>query len=112
MRANDPEDGTLPASALTWTFSLYQAAEETPNQFILRNSQSIQWSLVGLIRRAPTGNTRFTFRRRLPRPTDSTGLQTTVSERLDPQLVNFNIQSTPPGLSLIINGRHQDGPVR
>jgi glucose/arabinose dehydrogenase len=106
--ANDIEDGALPASALTWTFSYYQAAEEDPNNVNLRNRQVITGVASGQYLLPDWEFPVFLVVELTA--TDSAGLQHTQSLRIDPQTVTLSFNSNPAGLQLSLNGRTKVAP--
>jgi glucose/arabinose dehydrogenase/PKD repeat protein len=106
--ATDLEQGTLGASALTWTFSFYQAAEEDPTNINLRNRQTFAGVASGTYVMPDWEYPVFLVIDLTA--TDATGLQTTTSLRVDPQTVDLAFNSVPPGLELTINGRTKITP--
>jgi hypothetical protein len=104
--ADDPQDGALSGKQLTWTVVLHHASHTHP--------------FLG-----PTSGRRVRFT--APRPenflaatnsylevrltaTDSAGLTTTVSQRLNPHSVEVTFATDPPGGPLVVNGVEFDAP--
>jgi glucose/arabinose dehydrogenase len=104
--ATDTEDGTLPASSLSWTVILHHDTHTHP--------------FLGPV---PGNNVTFTT----PAPedlaaaansyleiwltaTDSQGASTTVSRDFTPHKVNVTFQTSPPGLRVTVNGTSLTGP--
>lgn len=99
-QATDPEDGTLPASSLTWTVTLHHDTHTHPFM-------------------APTTGNGLTFVTPAPEDfaaaansyleigltaTDSRGLTTTLSQALRPRTVNVTFVTEPAGLTITVNG--------
>ena len=98
--ASDPEDGTLPSSALTWEVLLQHDDHTHPYlQRVAGNAVSIvapqpenltatrtSWLIVKLSAR------------------DSDGLTTTVTQLLKPNLADVTIGSSPPNVTIRVNG--------
>jgi len=96
--ATDPEDGPLPASALSWTLILHHCAsagnchEHTDETFPGVASGSFV---------APDHGYPFYLELRLT-ATDSGGRKSTRSVRLNPQTVRLTFASNPTGLRLLV----------
>jgi PKD repeat protein/glucose/arabinose dehydrogenase len=90
-------DGTLPASALSWTLILHHCPsnchEHQLQDFVGVSSGSFI---------APDHEYPSYLELKLT-ATDSGGLKDTKSVRLDPQTVNLSFQTTPGGLKLAVN---------
>jgi PKD repeat protein len=96
--ASDAQDGTLPASALKWELIL----NHCPSNCHTHPLQSFAGVAAGSFT-APDHEYPAYLELRLT-ATDSGGLTSTTSVRLDPRTVTLNFQTTPGGLSLAING--------
>jgi glucose/arabinose dehydrogenase len=96
--ATDPEEGTLPASALSWTLIVHHCAsggnchEHTDETFPGVASGSFV---------APDHGYPFYLELRLT-ATDSGGRKSTTSVRLNPQTVRLTFASNPTGLRLLV----------
>ena len=99
--ATDQQQGTLPASALTWTVILHHCASDT-NQCHTHTVQTFSGISSGSFT-APDHDYPAYLELQL-KATDSGGLQNTTSVLLYPKTVNFTLQSQPSGLQLNING--------
>jgi glucose/arabinose dehydrogenase/PKD repeat protein len=98
--ASDPEDGPLPASALTWTVVKHHATHTHP--FLAPTAGD------GVHITAPQPEdfsaTTNTYLEIILTATDSQGLTKTVTRDLRPDLVNVAFGTDPPGLRLELNG--------
>jgi glucose/arabinose dehydrogenase len=95
--ATDPQDGTLPPSALTWTLTLYHCPSNchthdqgswvgvSSGSFVTPDHEYPSYLLLTLT------------------ATDSQGLTASTSVQLNPQTVVLSFQSAPAGLSLAVN---------
>jgi glucose/arabinose dehydrogenase/PKD repeat protein len=96
--ATDGQDGTLPASALSWDLILYHCPSNCHThplqQFVGVTSGSFT---------TPDHEYPSYLELRLT-ATDSTGLTDTKSVRLDPRTVNLTFSTIPGGLRLAVNG--------
>jgi hypothetical protein len=90
----DVEDGTLPATALTWSVILHHCPSDCHTHVI----QDIAGVRSGTFS-APDHEYPSYLELRLT-ARDSGGLQATTSVRLDPKTVGLTLQSSPSGLSL------------
>jgi len=96
--AADPQDGSLPASALSWSLILHHCP-------LTCHTHTIQ-SFVGVATgsfTAPDHEYPSHLELRLT-ATDSGGLTGTTSVQLDPQTVALSFESSPGGLQLVVNG--------
>ncbi len=97
--ASDPDDGTLPASAYTWTIDFLHDGHVHPGA-----SQSGIKSGTFTI---PTsghdfsGNTRYRITLKV---TDSNGLTNTRSVQIFPRKVNLSFSTAPAGLTVYLDG--------
>jgi glucose/arabinose dehydrogenase/PKD repeat protein len=98
--AADPEDGVLPGSALSWTVLLHEGNQTFPifgpvtgstAQFTAPGPTSLQGAATGYL------EVRLTA-------TDSKGIARTVTESLLPHRVNVAFATSPPALTLGVNG--------
>jgi len=98
--ATDPQQGTLPASALSWTVILHHcySANDCHTHAIQTFNSVASGSLT-----APDHDYPAYLELQLT-ATDSGGLKNTTSVLLYPRTVNFTFQSQPAGLQLNING--------
>ena len=106
--ADDLEDGALPDSALTWTFSFYQADELDPTNINLRNQQ--------VFAGVSSGN--YTLPD-WPYPVyleialaavDSDGISGSTMIRVDPETVVLTFATDPAGLTVNLNERAKVTP--
>ena len=97
--ATDTEDGTLPASAYTWTIDFLHDGHVHPGiPLVGVKSGTFTIPITGHDFR---GNTRFRFTLTV---TDSSGLSTTKSVIIWPQKVNLTFNTVPAGLTLYVDG--------
>jgi glucose/arabinose dehydrogenase len=96
--ATDPQDGTLPASALSWDLTLYHC----PSNCHTHPLQSFAGVSSGSFA-APDHEYPSYLELKLT-ATDSGGLKDTKTVRLDPKTVVLTLQTTPGGLSVTLNG--------
>jgi PKD repeat protein len=96
--ATDAEDGTLPASGLTWSVVL----QHCPSNCHTHVVQDIAGARSGTFS-APDHEYPSYLELRLT-ARDSGGLQATTSVRLDPKTVGLTMQSSPAGLALSLGG--------
>jgi len=92
--ATDDEDGVLPASALSWSVVLQHCPSDCHEHEIQRFPGVVSGSFV-----APDHEYPSHLELRLT-ATDSGGLSTTVSRRLDPLTVDLGFASLPLGLAV------------
>jgi PKD repeat protein len=95
--ATDPQDGTLPTSALSWAIVLHHCDDdghchEHPLQTVSGGSGSFS---------APD-HSFPSYLELVLTATDSSGLRHTVSRRLDPRTVALTLESEPSGLALSV----------
>ena len=95
--ATDPQDGALPASALTWTLVL----QHCPSNCHTHTIQTFPGVASGSFN-APDHEYPSYLELTLT-ATDSFGTQASVTRRIDPQTVVLTFQSAPTGLSLAVN---------
>ena len=102
--ATDPQDGVLPASALSWQVILHHC----PSNCHAHPLQSFDAVESGSLP-APDHEYPSHLELRLT-ATDSAGLTDTRSVRLDPKTVSLAFASSPTGLSLTVNGANSATP--
>ena len=102
--ATDPEQGTLPASALSWSLVI----QHCPSTCHTHPIQS--WpGVTGASFNAPDHEYPSYLELRLT-ATDSAGSSTTTTLRLDPLTVVLNFGSSPSGLQLAVNSSASTTP--
>jgi glucose/arabinose dehydrogenase len=97
--ASDPQDGTLPATALSWTV-LKRHADHAHSFFGPTRGNNL--SITTDPPEDVLGATNSFLEVRVT-ATDSSGLSTTVVRNFQPTKVNLSFQTVPPGLSLILD---------
>jgi glucose/arabinose dehydrogenase len=102
--ATDPQSGTLPASALTWSLVLQHCPSTCHEHPLQTFSGTASGSFV-----APDHEYPSYLELRLT-ATDAGGLTNTTSLRLDPQTVDLTFGSTPAGLTLAVGSTSQPTP--
>ena len=102
--AADPQQGTLPASALTWSLVLQHCPSTCHEHPLQTFSGTASGSFV-----APDHEYPSYLELRLT-ATDAGGLTNTESLRLDPQTVNLTFGSSPSGLTLAVGSTSQVAP--
>jgi PKD repeat protein len=102
--ATDPQDGPLPASALHWELILHHCPSNC-------HTHSLQtWDGVASSSfDAPDHEYPSYLELRLT-ATDSGGLTDSKSVRLDPRTVDLTLDSSPPGLQLVLNVASAQAP--
>ena len=102
--ATDPQDGTLPASALSWSLVLQHCPSNCHTHLVQT------WSgVAGGQFNAPDHEYPSYLELTLT-ATDSFGTQASVTRRLDPQTVVLSFQTAPTGLSLAVNAASSATP--
>jgi PKD repeat protein len=96
--ATDVQDGPLPASALSWDLILQHCPSNCHQHTIQTFDGVASGSFV-----APDHEYPSYLELKLT-ATDSGGLKDSKTLRLDPQTVDLSFQTTPGGLSLVVNG--------
>jgi len=94
--ATDPEDGTLPASALSWSLVL----QHCPSNCHTHTIQT--WPGVASGSFTTPDHEYPSWLELTLTATDSRGTTASVTRRLDPQTVVLTFQSAPTGLSLVV----------
>ncbi|GAB3251018.1 PQQ-dependent sugar dehydrogenase [Nocardioides dilutus] len=96
--ATDAQDGTLPPSALSWDLVLQHCPSNCHSHPLQSYVGVAGGSFVAPDHEAPAYlELRLTA-------TDSGGLTSTVTRRLDPRMVTLTFQTVPGGLNLIVGG--------
>ena len=102
--ASDPEQGTLPASALSWSFSC-----STAPRTAMRTRSRAGLGSPAARSAHPTTSTPSYLELELT-AVDAGGLSATATLRLDPQTVALSFTTSPSGLSLVVDGISQATP--
>jgi glucose/arabinose dehydrogenase len=102
--ATDPDQGTLPPSALTWSLVLHHC----PSTCHIHNIQTFSATSSGSFV-APDHDYPSYLELRLT-ATDARGLQNTTSVQLDPRTTTLTLESQPPGLTLVAGTTAQATP--
>ena len=102
--ATDPEDGTLPASGLSWTLILHHCAPNCHTHTV----QSFPGVASGSFP-APDHEYPSHLELRLT-ATDSVGLTDIKSVLLQPKTVDLNFQSSPSGLQVVVGSSSGTSP--
>ncbi|WP_051765090.1 PQQ-dependent sugar dehydrogenase [Saccharothrix syringae] len=104
--ATDPQDGALPASALSWRLSIQHcAANGTCHEHVVQNWSGIaSGSFVAPDHEYPS------YLELSLTATDSSGRSVTTTRRLDPRTVQLTFATNPSGLQLSVGGTAQATP--
>lgn len=104
--ATDPQDGTLPASALSWTVLLHHNTHTHP--FL----GPVTGNNIQLTAPAPEdlAATETSFLEIQLTATDSSGLPDTAVRNFQPHLVAVSFATAPSGLDVIVNGTPVTAP--
>jgi glucose/arabinose dehydrogenase/PKD repeat protein len=103
--ATDPEDGTLPASAFSWTVDFLHEGHVHPGQTVTGvKSGSFTVPTSG---HDFSGNTRYRITLSV---TDSNGLVSTKTTTIWPEKVNLSFNTAPTGLTLYLDGVAKTAP--
>jgi glucose/arabinose dehydrogenase len=105
--ATDAQDGTLPASALRWKLILHHCS--TPTSCHTHDVQSFNGVASGSFT-APDHAYPCWLELQLT-ATDTGGLTSTASVRLDPRTVTLTFRTNPSGLQLAVNSVSQLAPI-
>jgi hypothetical protein len=103
--ATDPEQGTLPASALSWSLVL-QHCPSNCHQHLLQGWEGVAGGSLA----TPDHEYPSYLELRLT-ATDSQGLTDTTTLRLDPRTVDITLSSDPAGRTLTLNGASAVAPL-
>jgi len=103
--ATDPDQGTLPASALHWRMLLHHCYTlDSCHTHTLQDWTGSSGSLLGPDHEYPS------YLELVLTATDSGGLSHTSSVRLDPKTVDLIFDSSPSGLQLVFGSAAQPAP--
>ena len=105
--AADPEEGTLPSSALTWQVLLHHSTHTHP--FLDPTTGNDIEIIAPQPEDLDAAST--SYLEILLTATDSNGLTQTVSQELRPKFVQVTFQTNPSGLSLTVGGMTFTGPT-
>jgi glucose/arabinose dehydrogenase/PKD repeat protein len=105
-RAADPQDGTLPASAMSWRLTLQHCVTQTScHAHVVQNFPGVATgSFVAPDHEYPS------YLELTLTATDSNGNSSSTTVRLDPQTVVLNFTSSPSGAQLTVGGTTQPTP--
>ena len=96
--ATDPQDGTLPASALSWSVTLYHCPSNCHTHLVQSFAGVTSGSFTAPDHEYPS------YLELTLTATDSGGQSHSVTRRLDPRTVVLTFQTSPSGLRLAVNG--------
>ncbi|HSC92403.1 MAG TPA: LamG-like jellyroll fold domain-containing protein [Gaiellaceae bacterium] len=102
--ATDPQDGTIPASGLTWTLVMQHCPSNCHSHTIQQFAGVSSGSFT-----APDHEYPSYLELRLT-ATDSGGLNATTTVRLDPRTVALTFASSPAGLDLVVGPTQETAP--
>ena len=106
--ATDAQQGTLPASALSWSLDLHHCAPDDPSNCHVHELEDFagvaSGSFSGQDHEYPS-HLELTLR-----ATDAGGLTDSETVRLDPQTVQLTFTSEPPGLAVSVGGNTATTP--
>ncbi|HEY6058300.1 MAG TPA: LamG-like jellyroll fold domain-containing protein, partial [Candidatus Limnocylindrales bacterium] len=105
--ATDPEDGQLPASALSWTVNLHHCPTD-PNSCHIHVIQTFSGVASGSF--AAPDHEYPSWLELVLTATDSTNLSASTAVRLDPQTVQLAFNSVPSGLQLTVGSTSSTTP--
>ncbi|MFT7839297.1 PQQ-dependent sugar dehydrogenase [Saccharothrix sp. BKS2] len=104
--ATDPQDGALPASALSWRLSIQHCASSgSCHEHVVQN-----WSGVASGSFIAPDHEYPSYLDLTLTATDSSGRTTSVTRKLDPQTVQLTFTTNPSGLQLSVGGTAQTTP--
>ena len=106
--ATDSQQGTLPASALSWSLDLHHCDPDDPDNCHVHQIQEFE-DVAGGSFSAPDHEYPSHLELTVV-ATDAGGLSDTRTLRLDPQTVQLTFTSQPPGLTLDVGGRSATTP--
>ena len=104
--ATDPEDGSLPASALTWEVTRHHDTHTHP-WVPPTSGNNVPFQAPAPEDLTATTNSHLEI---LLTATDSRGLARTVSQDLDPRLVNVTFDTQPAGRTILVFGQSFSAP--
>jgi glucose/arabinose dehydrogenase len=102
--ATDPQDGALPASALSWQLTLQHCPSNCHPHVLQTVTGVASWSFAAPDHEYPS------YLELTLTATDSTGRGASTTVRLDPQTVQLSFATSPSGLVLSVNGLSQAAP--
>ncbi|GGP82945.1 PQQ-dependent sugar dehydrogenase [Saccharothrix coeruleofusca] len=104
--ATDPQDGALPASALSWKLSIQHCASTgSCHEHVVQNTTGVSsGTFVAPDHEYPS------YLELTLTATDSSGRTASTTRRLDPQTVALTFASSPSGLQLAVGGATQATP--
>ncbi len=103
--ATDPDDGTLPASAFSWTVLFHHDIHTHPALGPLTNTRSGSFTIPR------TGHTEDTvFYRIYLTVTDSSGVQTQVTRDVQPRKARLTLAANVTGARILLDGSPQVSP--
>jgi PKD repeat protein len=103
-QGSDPDDGTLPASALSWRIVFHHETHIHPVLDAVGASGSIQIPTTG---HSFHGTTSYEL---VLTATDSDGISSSTSVTIRPRKVTLDIQTAPAGLTVNLDGIPQTAP--
>jgi glucose/arabinose dehydrogenase len=105
--ATDPEQGTLSASALTWTLVMHHCSTATSchQHAIQQFARTDRGTFTAPDHEYPS------YLELRAAATDAGGLTHSTSVRLDPRIVTQRLESVPSGLALTVGGRTVTTPA-
>jgi glucose/arabinose dehydrogenase len=102
--ATDPQDGNLPASALSWQLTLQHCPSNCHTHVLQTFNGVASGSFTAPDHEYPS------YLELTLTATDSTGRTASTTVRLDPQTVTLNFATSPSALQLVVNGTSQATP--
>jgi PKD repeat protein len=105
--ATDPENGNLPASALSWSLILHHC-DPTGQTCHIHPLQTFTGVSSGSFNAPDHGYP--SYLELILTATDSQGASTTTSVSLQPKVVNLTFASVPSGLQIVFDGSTQAAP--
>jgi glucose/arabinose dehydrogenase/PKD repeat protein len=105
--ATDPEQGSLPASALSWTVVLHHATHTHPFLGPV-SGNNITFNGPAPEDLAAATNSYLEI---LLTATDANGASATISQALQPRKVNLTFGTSPSGLAITVGGATVTGPT-
>jgi glucose/arabinose dehydrogenase len=105
VSATDPEDGTVPASKLTWWAEFHHDTHTHPFQ---PETSGASGSVTIPTQGETADNVWYRFHLRA---TDSAGVSTEITRDVFPRKVQLTLQSSPTGLKLNLDGQPQTAPA-
>lgn len=100
--ATDPEDGTLPASAFSWTVIFHHDTHTHPFLGPLNGQRSGAFTIPKI--GETSANIWYSIQLTVK---DSKGAERTMSREIYPNTVNLRIETDPPGVSITLDGQPQ-----